>query len=63
MAKPPTKEQQTHAQRITHRDVTGKFKPAPHQQPKLYERKKPIQPELDQDSGSGFRPDHSNIQD
>ena len=61
-ATPPTKAQQQHAAKITHRAASGKFKPAPHQEPPLY-RRKPKPAELDQDAGGGYNIDRSQIQE
>ena len=55
-ATPPTTSQQQHAQKVTHRAAGGQFKPAPHKQ------QKPQPAELEQDAGSGFNADRSQIQ-
>ena len=54
-AAPPSKAQQQHANKVTHRATSGKFKPPPH-------KSTPKPAELDQDSGGGYNSDRSEIQ-
>ena len=74
-ANPPTKSQQQHAQKVTHRRSDGRFKPAPTKplpatiteegkriRQEAAAQGKPKPAELDQDAGSGFNRDRSDIQ-